>query len=107
MGIPSKKFRRSSGCVLLQRTKFVYFFVTDDDNLKVQLLKIGISDCPATRFETFDKNTPLRLKKLGQIFSNSLLEKQLHDELKEYQTKGEWYFYTNKAKAVVARILDN
>jgi len=102
-----KKFRRGPDCVLLQRTKFVYFFVTDDPNLKTQLLKIGISDCPATRFETFDKNTPLKLKKLGQIFSNSLLESQLHTELKEHQTKGEWYFYNDKVAKVVSRVLDN
>jgi hypothetical protein len=66
---------------------FLYFIC--DKNAK--FLKIGISKDPAHRLKNHQTSNPRRLILLLQFYATQQIETKLHNYLKQYNLRGEWY----------------
>jgi len=86
-------------------SRFFLYFICDEDS---KYLKIGISKEPEERIKALQTGCPLKLILLLKFYGTQEIETKLHDELKEYRLRGEWYSLTDengwKVKAAIKEL---
>ena len=75
-----------------QFTGYVYFIQGENGGA----IKIGYSEDVNKRIETLQTGYPDKLILLGKIYGTYEIETKIHEELREYNLKGEWFKPENK-----------
>lgn len=73
---------------LINRTYDIYFITTLEEPGPV---KIGLSINPEKRFKTIQNCSPVKLKLLGTIKGDDVLEYLLHKRFERFRLHGEWF----------------
>lgn len=78
----------------------IYFIQVGENGL----IKIGYSRNPDKRLETIQSNNHEILNPLGKIPGSLQREKEIHDDLKEFRHKGEWFKPTHEVLEYIEAI---
>lgn len=68
--------------------RFLYAIVTVDDP---KYVKFGIATHPERRFSGIQSSCPLELRLEAVVPHAAWLEREIHESLKRYSVRGEWY----------------
>jgi len=69
------------------KTSYVYFIQAETTGL----IKIGVTNKPATRLKALQTGSPMLLRPLGLIEGDTRLEAALHAQFKHLRRHGEWF----------------
>jgi hypothetical protein len=82
---------------------FVYFLYSATFNL----MKIGKTKDPSSRFKSYKTECPEELVKIAIVRCNMRMEKWLHSELRDYWHHGEWFSVTDTFKGALYNCMSN
>lgn len=69
-------------------------------------VKIGVSDNPNLRLRELQTGNPFRLKLLGVMAGEYMVEKELHSLFERFRLEGEWFRFTGELEACVLSLTD-